>query len=275
MCAGVGAAHGAVSVLNAIGTGIGGAVSLSGLYARAEAWKSDTVEIHSVIEGVGPVRVDQRVANAIIDVLTPFGVIGFRARVESNIPPEAGLKSSSAFINALVEAVLDAYGYELPSREIASLTSLITIKAGLSITGAFDDALATKSHGVFITNNEARTVLATYTPPPLEVVISASRGRLHISHVKRDAFKRLAPLYDKAIRLALKGRWLDAATINGFATMIAIGRLDLHDPLKHALALDEVLSAGVSGKGPAIFAITTDSVRVRRLWGEVLTVWLN
>ena len=275
MGAGLGVAHGAVSVLNAIGTGIGGAVSVSGLYTRAEAWKHSEVEIQSTIEGQGRIVVSKRIIDAVLEVLSVFGVRGFKAKITSNIPLEAGLKSSSAFINALVAAVLDAHGYNIPAREIASLTSLITLKAGLSVTGAFDDAIATIDHGVFITNNEARSILASYTPPPLEVAISASHGRLHISNVDVSSFKRLAPLYEKAIRLALNGRWLEAATLNGFATMVATRRLDLHDHLKRALVLDEVLSAGVSGKGPALFAIATDTRRLRRLWRGVMTGWLN
>ncbi len=275
MGAGLGVAHGAVSVLNAIGTGIGGAASVSGLYTRTEAWKHSEVEIQSTIEGRGRIIVSKRIINAVLEALSVFGVRGFKAKITSNIPPEAGLKSSSAFINALVAAVLDAHGYNIPAREIASLTSLITLRAGLSVTGAFDDAIATIDHGVFITNNEARSILASYTPPPLEVAISASHGRLHISNVDVSSFKRLAPLYEKAIRLALNGRWLEAATLNGFATMIATRRLDLHDHLKRALVLDEVLSAGVSGKGPALFAIATDTRRLRHLWRGVITGWLN
>lgn len=164
----------------------------------------------------------------------------------------SGLKSSSAAANATVLATLDAL-------EIADAVERISAcrvgvqaarDAGVTVTGAFDDASASMLGGVTVTDNSAEKLLAheeidwhalVYTPPVQSFSADADV----------TACKRIAPMADLVAELALDGRYGEAMTVNGFAFC---GALEFSTaPMIDALP--DVAGVSLSGTGPSYVAV--------------------
>lgn len=263
---GSGLAHGALSVLNAIPTGIGGAVSID-LFteARVEVYRREVYEGYSRVMGeeipieVGILRSIATVASGKLGY-TP----GISAVVESNIPPAKGLKSSSALVVSILKAVLSSHRVRASFRDLATMGVRASTMAGLTITGALDDHMAALGRGLYLTDNEGLRLLLKSRALRAGVVLRIPERSNPIKGVGREGFQALRPRYMEAVREALSGRWLRAMTINGTLTAIAVGE-DL-GPILEALKTPGVLAAGITGKGPAMFALTRKPELVRDLW---------
>lgn len=267
MSRGFGSAHGAISVLNAIATGIGGAVGIElPIHSEIRLREEHVVTARSTVKGCR-VPVDAGVLEAVLRTVEKrLGYRGgFHAEISSDIPVAAGLKSSHALVNSLLAGILDALGLQLNIEELALLGVEASMMAGLTITGAYDDSLATLGRGVYITDNAERRVLRHYRiDRGLYAVVLVPPTAKPIWKVDPSDFQRLSECYMGAAKLALKGDWAAAMAMNGLLTATATGQ-DVA-PLREALELPGVVSAGVSGKGPAFFAVTDDPEPVERLW---------
>ncbi|MCE4605652.1 MAG: shikimate kinase [Desulfurococcales archaeon] len=259
---GRGTAHAGISVLNAIGTGIGGALGID-LTLEVEVMESSSLSGWSNGHGL----LDEEVLWAIHRVASGMGASRtFHARVISLIPPSRGLKSSSALVNAMLAAVLEMHGVEADRGEIARKGVEAARLAGLTITGAYDDSLATLLPGVHITDNTKVRRLRTFPAPRAPVVLLIPREENPIQYIDPSRFKAYKELYMKAAKMALAGRWIDAIPINSLATIHAAGLRDLWAPLEEALSIKCTWTAGVSGKGPALFSITSCPSTIVDLW---------
>ncbi len=277
---GIGECHGGVSVLNAIPTGVGGALGV-GLRIKARVTLMGSNHVlrgTSVVRG-SPEPLSTEVLEAILSVLNEVTGYsgGLVAEVESEIPVAVGLKSSSALVNSLMMACLNALGVEVWSIEwLAALGVRASRRAGLTVTGAFDDSLATLGSGVYVTDNHALRVIkhVMLADDGLYAVLLIPPTRNPIQSVDPRRFRELSPYYEVAVREAIKGEWVTAANINGLLTAIATGV----NPklLAWTLSLRGVIAAGVSGKGPALYALTHDPEAVAEAWvnaglgGEVI-----
>ncbi len=266
---GIGRAHAAVSVLNAIPTGIGGAVGVElWVEARVRLHEDNEVTISSQTPW-GSVDPDTRLLEAVEHIARILGHNGgLEIEISSEIPPASGLKSSSAVINAVTLGIMNAMRDEPDPFKAAALSVMAAKKVGLTVTGAYDDSLATIAPGIFITDNPGMRILKTmYAGEELYAVIAVPQEKRPIYHVDTEAFMRLKPQYEIAVKQALKGDWISAMTINGILTIAATGwRGDKLRLIAKALSRPSVLAAGMSGKGPAIFAVTWDPEQVLQAW---------
>ncbi|MCD6342033.1 MAG: shikimate kinase [Thaumarchaeota archaeon] len=248
--------HGAVSILNAIPTGIGGAIGV-------DLWTEVEVEFFSgngaieieIPEGEDPALAEE----AVKIVLEHIGKKDVSARVKtsSNIPIGRGLKSSSAAANAVVLAACKALGLNLSSREVVNLSIDASIKAGVTVTGAFDDAYTSFFGGINIADNYRRQVLLrSDVPEDLSVLILVPDEKRYTRSIEVNALKNVRKICVKAMDLALSGKFWDAMTLNGVAISTA---LDM-DPIPALEALRAgALGAGISGTGPAVAAVAPRS----------------
>ncbi|MCE4603626.1 MAG: shikimate kinase [Aeropyrum sp.] len=251
---GCGEGFGGLSVLNAIATGgVGGAVSID-LKTKACVTLPGSFRAVSIVRG-SEVRVERRVLEAVASVVEDYDgsrVTGFDAYIESDVPPASGLKSSSALTAALVSALTSALSINLEPLELAMLATRVSINAGLTVTGAFDDHVAAVIPGVHITVNRGVNsfLIKTIETRDLEVGV-AVKGSIDIRSVTSEAYMGFEKLYSTASSLAIEGRWLEAMRLNGLLTSIILGAEDIVAKLYRSGAI----SAGVSGKGPAIYSI--------------------
>jgi shikimate kinase len=177
---------------------------------------------------------------------------GGTVRTESEVPLAAGLKSSSAAANAAVLATLDALDAvgEIDREEAARIGVEAARDAGVTVTGAFDDASASMLGGVTVTDNTSDELLAraerewdvlVYTPPERAYSADADVARC----------ERVAPVADLVAELALDGRFARAMTVNGLAFCAA---LDFSaDPIVEAM--DRAAGVSLSGTGPSFTAV--------------------
>jgi len=245
-------AHGAISILNAILTGIGGAMGVD-LWTAAEV---EALEAEKGIEVDIPKGEDPTLAmEAARIVLEKAGVngLGLRVKTSSIIPIGKGLKSSSAAANAITLAACKAIGLGLSSEDVVRLSVEASIKAGVTVTGAFDDAYTSFFGGVNITDNRGMNVMLRKSAPEnISVLILVPDEKVYTKSVNVEAFRKVRDFAMKAVELALSGRCWDAMTINGLAVATAMD----FDPSPILNALRKgALGAGVSGTGPAIAAI--------------------
>ncbi|RZV10981.1 shikimate kinase [Natrinema hispanicum] len=246
------------TVLNALATGTGSAFAI-------DLETTATVDLTDDDEIVGEIA-DQPDADAtliercaeltIAEYADAAGLdetdVGARVRTESEVPMAAGLKSSSAAANATVLATLDALAVAdaVDRIDACRLGVRAARDAGVTATGAFDDASASMLGGVTVTDNTSDALLArdevdwwalVYTPP--EQAYSADADV--------SACERIAPMATLVEELALDGRYGEAMTVNGFAFSAALEFST--GPMIDAMP--DVDGVSLSGTGPSYVAV--------------------
>jgi shikimate kinase len=246
-------AHGAATIVNAIATGKGAAFGVD-LWTRASVRLTDDC---GVVQGriLSDPKEDTALINEVVKtVLQHFRVddkFGAMVETESNIPIARGLKSSSVASNALVLAVTAALGEEITDIQAINLGVDASIRAKITITGAFDDACASFFGDVVVTDNFERKLLRTF-------------------RIKDD--------FTVTFGEALSGHYWNALTMNGVLYSAALG----YNP---KIALEAVgagaVASGLSGTGPATVAVVPreDADEVLDAWrsyeGEVIQAGVN
>ena len=268
------AAPAAGTVLNALATGTGSAFAIDE-YVTATVSLSEEPGVTGEIAGVEDA--DTRLVEQCVErVVEEFGDRqGGTVRTESDVPPAAGLKSSSAAANATVVATLSALdAADAISREKAARIGVQAARdVGVTVTGAFDDASASMLGGVTVTDNERDELLARETRD-WDVLIWTPPERAYSADADVERCRRVAPVADFVADLALDGDYERAMTINGFAFCGSLGFSA--EPLVEGLA--DAAGVSLSGTGPSFTAVgDRDSLAaVRELWDQREgTVWLT
>jgi len=273
--------HGAISVVNAMATGKGAALGIK-LWTKARVTLTNQA---GVISGRNLTDPDENATLMITTVKRVFREFQeqnrFGAKVEtlSCIPVAAGLKSSSAASNAVALATLKALGRRESDLETVNFGVDASFAAGVTLTGAFDDACACYFGGLVVTDNTHRKILRRFSPPKgLRVLIYLTRKRMYTREVDPKRLKGIKKFVEGTHNEALRGNYWLALALNGMIYSAALG-YDI-SPVKKALEAGAI-TAGLSGKGPAISAIVPNSKidRVLSAWdslsGRVIEASLN
>ena len=262
--------HGAVTVVNAMATGKGAALGIN-LWTKARVTVTDRTSSfigRNVTDPKEDTRLMQITAQHVLRKFQAHRNFGAIVETRSNIPVAVGLKSSSAASNAVALATLRALGRKMSDYATVNLAVDASLKAGVTLTGAYDDALACYVGGLAVTDNYHRRILKRYKPRGrARVLIYVPEGKKYTKDVDREQLRNIAPSIGVAHREALKGNYWLSLTLNGLAYSKALG-YDAQ-PAKQALATGAI-AAGLSGKGPAVAAIVPSS-KVE----NVLSVWTS
>jgi shikimate kinase len=248
------------TVLNALANGTGSAFAIDLETTAAVSIDSDGDGVVGEIDGApdADTTLIERCVELVVEehADAELGDWGGRVRTESDVPLAAGLKSSSAAANATVFAACDALGVEVGSGgtldrlEACRLGVRAAREAGVTVTGAFDDASASMLGGVTITDNSEDELLA-HEAVEWDVLVWTPPERAFSADADVAACRRIAPIADVIGELAMGGRYGAAMSINGFAFC---GALEFPTaPLLEALpAVDGV---SLSGTGPSYVAV--------------------
>ena len=261
-------AYGAVTVINAISCGLGAAL---GVTLKTEAYVRLTDQPKHI---EGRILSDPGESTVLIEktvsrVLGHFGVEGdYGAYVEtmSDIPIARGLKSSSAAANAIALAVIEALGEEADDLTVVNLGVDAALDAGVTITGAFDDASASYFGGLVLTDNPGRRILRRIEireEHPVLLYVPPRKAYTARSNVER--MRLIAEEVRALHRMAYSGDYWPAMTLNGMIYSTVLG----YDPRMVIDALEAgALAAGLSGTGPAVAAVVPEEhVReVKEAW---------
>jgi len=263
-------AYGAITVINAISCGLGAAL---GVELKTEAYVELT-DRPGRIEGKilsDPEESTILIEKAVSKVLEYFGLqdeYGAYVETRSNIPIARGLKSSSVAANAIVLAVLDALEEKIDDMTILNLGVDAAIDAGVTITGAFDDASASYFGGLTITDNRRREMLKHIRDiKQYPVLIHVPEGKIYTSRSDVRRMRIIAEEVRALHRMALRGDYWQAMTLNGIIYSEILG-FDV------GMAIDALengaLAAGLSGTGPAVAAVVPEENidDVRETWSK-------
>jgi len=264
---------GAATILNAVATWKGSAFGIC-LKTTAEVELDQSSGVRGDIPGIDATLV----VKCVELVLAKFGLeCGGVVRTWSEIPVASGLKSSSTAANAAVLATLDAIGEEMDLVEAAKIGVAAARQAGVTITGALDDALASMLGGVVVTDNRNMKLLKREQMES-DVLLLVPEKKLFSKDTDIRRSRLIAPLAEVAYDLAMKGDYGRAMTLNGFIYCSALGL----SPEPLLLALDAgALGASLSGTGPSYAALVgADNIDVLEsrwsdLGGRVIKTKVN
>ena len=271
------ACRGAATIVNAIPTGTGAAFGIT-LEADAEVRLLDGPAFVYRGHGEGAALVE----GCVRAVLNGAGLedTGAEVTVESDIPISRGLKSSSAVSNAVVLAATRAAEISPDDTQVLGTAIDESLKVGVTVTGAFDDASACYFGGAVVTDNRARRILSRgNVDPSLSVVIHVPERRITKASVKMLDFGPARPRIEEAIRHAMVGEYAKAMEINSRACSDILG---LTEEVAELARANGAVASGISGTGPAtvILAKREDEARLkqmleRKFEGKVLTASPN
>ena len=248
---GLACAFGAGTIINAIATWKGAAFGID-LKTFAEVRLSESeVAISGCIEEM-PDGDASLIELCVELVLEKFGFeLGGTVRTKSEVPVAGGLKSSSAAANASILATLSAIGKTLPPLEAVKLGVRAAREAGVTITGAFDDACASFLGGIVITDNRKMELIRREEIESRVIIFVPDRKAFSAdTDIKRSQL--IAPFVEVAYDLTLKGDYERAMTLNGFLYCGALG-FDMEYMLK---ALEcGIKGVSLSGTGPSYVAL--------------------
>ena len=270
---GCGRAGGAATILNAVANWKGSAFGI-GLMTYAQVELDHTGTIRGDVPGLDTRLIETCVAMVLERLEYSYGAV---VQTRSEIPVASGLKSSSTAANATVLATLDALQEEMDPIEAAKIGVAAARKAGVTITGALDDALASMLGGVVVTDNREMLLMKREELDTPVVILSPDR-KLFSGETSVSRSRLISPVADVVYDLAMRGDYGRAMTINGLAYCAALGLSA--EPMLLALQAG-ARGASLSGTGPSYAAIIDES-RVEELeaaWkplgGKVIRTYSN
>jgi len=274
-------AYGAATVVNAISTGRGAALGVD-LWTKARVeLNRDIGEVTAMIQDE-PGEATDLVTAVVRKVLQRHEAskkFGAHVETRSNIPIARGMKSSSVAANAVALATTAALGKRIRDKEILEDSVEAAIAAGVTITGAFDDASASYYGGLVVTDNERRRILKRERiRKEYRVLFHVPPEKSYTANVDLHEFRKLARISELAHRMALNGYHWEALILNGLAHSILLG----WEPNVAIEAMNVgAVASGLSGKGPATVAVVkrhqASEVRraMSRFEGQLIEAKLN
>jgi shikimate kinase len=258
---------GSATVINAIATGYGSAFGIRRYVTAEVELKSSKIICES----------DKDVDTSLMElcvqkVLQRFDIdTGVKVKTYSDLPVASGLSSSSATSNAVTMATVLALSNEydadlkIGNFEILNMAIDASLEAGVTITGAFDDASASFFGGLTVTDNMNRKILKKQEMEEQNILIYMPDKKSLTAQSDVSKMKLLSPYVKLAFDQALKGDIYKALTLNGLLYCAAL-------EFNPNIALDALsagaIAAGLSGTGPSFVAITDDNAL-----DDVLNAW--
>ena len=261
--------NGAISIVNAVASGRGASVAV----------ELPTSARISISETRGPWRMYSNGARvesslAVHTINGALMMLGKSPRKHSGtvetktkVPSGVGLKTSSSSSVAIALAVLSAFGEKNRTDEVLELSATSSIKAGVSLTGAMDDAASCLLGGVNFSDNSAKKILSSSRlGRPLPVLIRVPRLGSRRALVSKQALRRFSRTAESIFSIGRDGRLWGAMTLNGllFSSIYGYQQKDSMGAIAAG-----ALGAGLSGTGPAVAAVfdnEEDLERVGAMW---------
>ncbi len=168
----------------------------------------------------------------------------------SKIPIGVGLKSSSAYTVALALGAQALKGHVDPEKAVR-VSAEVSKEKGISYTGAYDDAYAAVYGGIVISDNRTGFLLTRREAPRRWLVTIGLKEGIKKT-VNQKALSSFGELGSVVLDHLKKEKYYFASILNSLIVASANGYPT--DPIVKAAKAG--LIAGISGNGPAYFAIS-------------------
>lgn len=260
---------GSATIINAIATGYGSAFGI-GLNIKCKAKTQN-----NSITAKNDVGADTKfMEDCARNVFETYGIseeeFGLDIKTASTLPMASGLSSSSALSNGITAITAKIISEEfnlnpLAPNDIINLAIESSLKAKVTITGAFDDATASYLGGLVITNNKQHEIIHKEKMEnyPILVYMPEQISKSGNSNVER--MKLLSPLVKVAFEFAIKKDYFNALNLNGLIYSAALN-------FNPQIAIDALnagaLASGLSGTGSSFVAICSEDTvdNVKETW---------
>lgn len=247
---------GSATIINAIATGFGSAFGI-GLDIVCNA----KTQSHSITCS-NDVGADTSLMELCVsNVFDYYGIdsaeFGLDIETTSELPMASGLSSSSALSNAVTaissKIISEEFNLEsLSDFDIINLAIESSLKAKVTITGAFDDATASYFGGVTVTDNGARKILIKESMEELPVLVYMPNFISKSGSSDVNKMKLMSPLVETAFEIAKNKDYFKALNLNGLIYAAALG-------FDSSIAIEALnagaLASGLSGTGSSFVAI--------------------
>ncbi|MDO5851915.1 MAG: shikimate kinase [Methanobacteriaceae archaeon] len=261
------------TVINGISMGKGSAFAIS-LYLTAEVNiigfnTKDDIEITCIVDNkninTDMMKIAVRYAYDALNKCDKFNLknIQIEVKTKSDIPMASGLSSSSASSNAIVKATILALlektnltmeAVNLTDDDILNIAIDASLEAKVTITGAYDDAIASYYGGLYITDNYKRKVIKhKQLKDNQKILIYIPNKNSHSGQADVKSMKLLAPLVKLAYKEAINDNITDALTLNG---ILYCTSLDFNTQITMKALKAGAYAAGLSGTGSAYIILS-------------------
>jgi shikimate kinase len=290
--------YGAASIVNAIATGKGAAFGI-GLETRVTVELKESKSVDAILDREEDPKLVELCVKKVLGLFNYEP--GAKVTVESNIPVARGLKSSSVVANAAVLAAFGAlakkYGklrmmrvdkhtqrqqlYIEDTLVKDDLVLQIAVdaarEAGVTITGALDDAASSYYGGFVVTDNLGNKILRRGEMENMSVVVFVPEKKIYTREIDVRRMKLFAREANVIWNMALNGDLYTAMTLNG---LLYSGILGQEAEIAMAAFDAGAIAAGLSGTGPAVVALTKrDPDRITTQWhafeGKIMETKVN
>jgi len=251
---GIASACASATVVNAIAAGKGAAFGVDlRVQASVEITKSGKISGRILGERKESPKLIEICVRRVLENLGLAKNYGAVVETISEIPIAVGLSSSSAAANAAVLATFAALDEKPKPKLVLELGIESAFEAGVTVTGALDDAAASFYGCGVATDNLKRKILKKFrVDPNLVVVIHVPPTKFYTSKVSPSDLKQIRAPLESVHRMVLCGDIWKALTVNGLLYSTALG----HDPMIAIEALSKgALAAGLTGTGSATVAV--------------------
>ncbi|KQB35462.1 MULTISPECIES: shikimate kinase [Acidiplasma] len=238
--------NGGLSVISAFVDGIGSAISL------------DLPMYTTVIESDSDKIGDQKILETLEIIRNKYSINKkYSVEIKSQIPQSVGLKSSSAMTLSLLYAILRLNRIYLKEDELLRSAAEISLKNKTSITGALDDISMCYYGGLTVTDNFDFRLIRRIKIENTPVIIAYPKFYHRSTYDMKDIDFKKYKKYIQKLELLLNSKYVyETMVLNGYL----FGSLFGYDPeiINYFLGSGAIFS-GISGKGPAVFAIYEDN----------------
>jgi len=241
--------NGAISIVNAIATGKGATLGTS--LKTSISVRSSSGE--GILLGTKNVH-NSKFLELVIKQIVPSNILKntkLHISVDSEVPIGSGLKSSSIFSTGVAIACNKLFKLKLSESKLLCAGVNASLRAGVSMTGAYDDACGCYYGGFIVTDNiKNKIIKSEKCNQQLSIVIFIPKHHTR-KHVR--SLQKLDFIFHKAWLLAKNSNYWNAMTLNGMATSLIFNS---SPDLIISLIEKGAIAASTSGNGTAIAAIT-------------------
>ena len=248
---------GSATIINAIATGFGSAFGIGLDIVCNAKTQSHSITCSNDV-GADTSLMELCVSNVFDYYNINTDEFGLDIKTTSELPMASGLSSSSALSNAVTaissKIISEEFNLEpLSDFDIINLAIESSLKAKVTITGAFDDATASYFGGVTVTDNGARKILIKEPMEELPVLVYMPNFISKSGSSDVNKMKLMAPLVETAFEIAKNKDYFKALNLNGLIYAAALG-------FDSSIAI-EALNAGALA--PPIYCSTINEIAIK------------
>ncbi len=263
----------AITVLNAIKSSHGAAIGID-IPISVEIQPSKSLSFD-----ISPKGIEPTLLISCIDIMEKkwnIDIDNIRITTKSPLLAARGLKTSSSISCALIQGLSKYYKRLIALKELISLGAKASITAGVSITGATDDAYASFCGGLAYTENKSRQLISLKNYDSKSEVILLIPSK---TNEKMDIARKLEDidynLIKEALRNFQKGDIISAIKYN----TLAYGPHLLHnfEVIKELEKLNPEV-VGLNGAGPSLFVLCEQeyidefNIKIRNSFSDYIVI---